>query len=132
MGTANIRWAALAIALAGMLAACDRPNSAEQVGKKIDQTAEKIGDKFDEASEKMSEQAAITGIAIEDTAITAQIKSAILAEPKLKVLQITVETIGGVVTLAGLVDTQSNSDMATQVASAVMGVKRVDNRLIVK
>lgn len=132
MDTAKIRWVVLAIACTSVLAACEKPNSAEQVGKKIDKAAEKVGDKLDAASQKLGEQAAITGAVIEDAAITTQIKSAILAEPKLKVLQITVETVDGVVTLAGLVDTQVNSDKATQVASAVVGVKRVENRLIVK
>lgn len=132
MNTAKIRWMALTIALASVLIACERPNSAEQVGKKIDQAAEKASNKIDAASEKLGEQAAITGAVIEDAAITTQIKSAILAEPKLKVMQIAVETIDGVVTLAGLVDTQANSDQATQVASTVIGVKRVENRLIVK
>lgn len=132
MNTAKIRWMMLALACTSVLVACDQPNSAEQVGKKIDKAAEKVGNTLDAASQKLGEQATITGAVIEDAAITTQIKSAFLAEPKLKVLQITVETVDGVVTLAGLVDTQANSDKATQVASAVIGVKRVENRLIVK
>ncbi len=132
MSASNIRWVALTITFASVLVACDRPNSAEQAGKKIDQAAEKVGDKLDEASKKLGEQAAITGAAFEDAAITTQIKTAFLSEPNLKVLQITVDTVGGVVTLAGLVDTQTNSDKAKQVAGAVAGVKRVENRLIIK
>lgn len=132
MSASNIRWVALTITFASVLVACDRPNSAEQAGKKIDQAAEKVGDKLDEASKKLGEQAAITGAAFEDAAITTQIKTAFLSEPNLKVLQITVDTVGGVVTLAGLVDTQTNSDKAKQVASAVAGVKLVENRLIIK
>lgn len=132
MSASKIRWITLTIAFAGVLVACDRPKSAEQVGKEIDKAAEKAGDKFDAASQKLGEQTAITGAAIEDVAITTQIKSAILSEPGLKVLQITVDTVGGVVTLAGLVDTQVNSDKVKQIASAVSGVKRVENRLIVK
>ena len=132
MSVSNIRWVVLTITFASVLVACDRPNSAEQAGKKIDQAAEKVGDKLDEASKKLGEQAAITGAAFEDAAITTQIKTAFLSEPNLKVLQITVDTVGGVVTLAGLVDTQTNSDKAKQVAGAVAGVKLVENRLIIK
>ena len=132
MSASNIRWVVLTITFASVLVACDRPNSAEQAGKKIDQAAEKVGDKLDEASKKLGEQAAITGAAFEDAAITTQIKTAFLSEPNLKVLQITVDTVGGVVTLAGLVDTQTNSDKAKQVAGAVAGVKLVENRLIIK
>ena len=132
MDSAILRRIVLAISFTGMLAGCDQPHSAENVGKKIDQAAEKASGKLDEASKKLSEQTAITSAAISDVAITTQIKSAILAEPGLKVLQITVDTVDGVVTLAGLVDTQANSDKAKQIASTVTGVRRVENRLIVK
>lgn len=132
MSASNTRWITLAIAFTSVLVACERPNSAQEVGKKIDQAAEKASDKFDTASKVLGEQTAITSTTLEDAAITTQIKSAILAEPGLKVLQITVETVDGVVMLGGLVDTQANSDKVKQMASAISGVKSVENRLIVK
>ncbi len=110
--------------LAG-LAACNKPGPAETAGKKIDQTADKVG-------EKMGEQSAQAGVAMDDTAITTKVKAAIFAEPGLKTLQISVDTVKGVVTLSGSVDSRSNSDRAKELAGAVAGVKDVENRLVVK
>jgi len=107
------------------LAACEKPGPAETAGKKIDQTADQVGD-------KLGAQGAKAGVAIDDTEITAKVKAAIFAEPGLKTLQISVDTIKGVVTLSGSVDTQSNSNRAKELASAVAGVNGVENRLVVK
>jgi len=129
------------------LAACDKPGPAETAGKKIDQTAEAAGRKIeqtaeaagrkideatDKAGEKLGEQGVKTGIAIEDAEITAKVKAAIFAEPGLKTLQISVDTIKGVVTLTGSVDSEITSDRAKGLAGAVAGVSRVDNRLVTK
>ena len=106
--------AGVSMILAVGLAACDRSNLAESTGKKADQAAEKAGE------------------AIDDAAITTKVKAAVLAEPGLKVLQISVDTTKGVVTLSGSVDSQLNSDRAKEIAGAVAGVKEVENRLVVK
>src|SRR3990170_2764730 len=118
------------------LAACDKPGPAETAGKKIDQTVDKagkkIGDAADTVGEKMSAQGVKAGVAIEDTEITTKVKTAIFAEPGLKTLQISVDTVKGVVTLTGSVNSQANSDRAKALAGAVADVKRVDNQLVVK
>jgi osmotically-inducible protein OsmY len=115
----------VSVLLAVGLAACNKPGPAETAGKKIDQTAEKVG-------EKMGEQSAKAGVAIDDTEITSKVKAAIFAEPGLKTLQISVDTVKGVVTLSGSVDSQSISNRAKELASAVAGVRDVENRLTVK
>jgi hyperosmotically inducible periplasmic protein len=107
------------------LSACDKPGPAETAGKKIDQTADKAGKKIGETADKV-------GVAIDDTEITAKVKAAIFAEPGLKTLQISVDTVKGVVTLTGSVDTAANSDRAKALAGAVADVKAVDNRLVLK
>lgn len=118
------------------LAACDKPGPAETAGKKVDQTLDqagkKIGDAADTVGEKMSAQGAKAGVAIEDTEITAKVKAAIFSEPGLKTLQISVDTVKGVVTLTGSVNSQANSDKAKELAGAVADVKRVENQLVVK
>ena len=118
------------------LAACEKPGPAETAGKKIDQTADKVGEKIgaaaDTVGDKLGAQGAKAGVAIDDTEITGKVKAAIFAEPGLKTLQISVDTVKGVVTLSGSVDTQSNSDRAKELASAVAGVNGVENRLVVK
>ena len=69
---------------------------------------------------------------IDDAEITAKVKAAIFAEPGLKTLQISVNTMKGVVTLSGSVDSSPSSDMAKVLAEAVSGVKEVKNRLVIK
>jgi hypothetical protein len=149
---------AISILLAAGLAACDKPGPAETAGKKIDETAEAAGKKIDKTAEaagrkieetaesagrkindatekvgdKLGEQGEKAGVAIDDTEITAKVKAAIFAEPGLKTLQISVDTIKGVVTLTGSTDSIMNSDRARELAGAVAGVKQVDNRLVAK
>lgn len=118
------------------LTACDKPGPAETAGKKIDQTTEnagkKIGEATDNATLKMAEQSHKAGVAVDDAEITAKVKAAIFAEPGLKTLQISVDTVKGVVTLSGSVDTQQNSNSAKALAGAVAGVTDVENKLALK
>ncbi len=73
-----------------------------------------------------------TGEYIDDSVITAKVKSAILAEPGLKVLQINVETFKGEVQLSGFVDSRESAAKAADIARNVQGVVGVKNDLIVK
>lgn len=108
------------------LAACDKKDTtAESTGEKIDQIADDTGNKMDQATDKAA-------VVIDDTGITTKVKAAILAEPGLDSLQINVDTVNGVVTLSGTVDSQANSDKAAGVASGVSDVKGVENKLVVK
>lgn len=132
----NFKLIGISMLLVVGLAACDKPGPAETAGKKMDDTADEAGKKMseaaDKAGEKMSEQREEAGAAIDDAEITAKVKTAIFAEPGLKSLQISVDTVKGVVTLSGSVDSMSNSDKAKTLASAVSGVKDVENRLVLK
>jgi len=126
----------ISMLLAAGLVACDKPGSAEVAGKKIDQTvdeaSQKIGETVDKFGEKLDEKSAKTGLAMDDAEISLKVKAAIFAEPGLKTLQISVDTVKGVVTLSGSVDSLANSDRAEALASAVAGVKKVENRLVSK
>ncbi|MDO9449863.1 MAG: BON domain-containing protein [Rugosibacter sp.] len=126
----------ISVLLAAGLMACDKPGSAEIAGKKIDQTIDeadkKIGETIDKVGEKLNEKSAGTGLAIDDAEISLKVKAAIFAEPGLKSLQIGVDTVKGVVTLSGSVDSLPSSDRAEALASAVAGVKKVENRLVTK
>ena len=73
-----------------------------------------------------------TGEYVDDAAITAKVKVAILEEPTLKSYQINVETHNGIVQLSGFVDTAQNVQKAAEVARGVKGVTSVKNDLIVK
>ena len=73
-----------------------------------------------------------TGEYVDDSTITAKVKAAILEDPALKSLQISVKTYKGVVQLSGFVDSQDMVDRAGKVASQVSGVRDVKNGLTVK
>lgn len=110
----------------------DKPNSAATLGREADRAPEKIGNKVDEAAQKLSTQTVNTDVAIGDAALTTRIKSAIRAELGLKVSHIHVDTADAVVTLTGTVDSQENSNQALRVTGTVPGVKRTENRLLIK
>lgn len=69
---------------------------------------------------------------MDDTMITAKIKSKLASDDFLKSTEIGVETQNGVVQLHGFVDSQKAIDRAGQIANSVKGVKSVKNNLIVK
>ncbi|MBS1196368.1 MAG: transporter [Proteobacteria bacterium] len=106
----------------------------EKAGQKMDRMANTAGDKIeataDKVGDKLGEQGKKADVVIGDTEITAKVKAAIFAEPGLRTLQISVDTVKGVVTLTGSVDSMVNKDRARVLAGAVAGVKDVDNRLV--
>jgi len=73
-----------------------------------------------------------TGQYLDDSTITAKVKTAILQDPALKVFQVNVETFKGMVQLSGFVDSAQAAQHAAVVASQVGGVKSVANNLLVK
>jgi osmotically-inducible protein OsmY len=50
----------------------------------------------------------------------------------LKVFQINVESLKGIVQLSGIVDSQIASDRAVEIARSVTGVKSVKNDIVVE
>lgn len=121
--------------LAFGMSACDKPGPAEQAGKKLDQvasdTGKKVGETVDKVEKKMTEQGEKTAQVFDDTEITAKVKAELLGEPGLKSMQISVDTIKGVVTLTGTVDSKADSDKARARTIAISGVKDVTNQLVV-
>lgn len=129
----NISWIATALFAVVLTAGCNKNDTAtSDAGRKVDQAQERAGEKMDQARSEGKELAANAGEKLEDAAITAKVKTALIGEPGLKALQINVDTANGVVTLSGAVDSPTKVDRATQVAQAIHGVKSVDNRLTVK
>jgi hyperosmotically inducible protein len=73
-----------------------------------------------------------TGEYVDDTVLTAKVKTAIFNEPTLKSAEINVETFKGVVQLSGFVNSQGDVNKAASVARGVAGVKSVKNDMRVK
>ena len=69
---------------------------------------------------------------VDDTVITTKVKSVLLGDKAVKSFEIKVETTKRVVQLSGFVDTSDQKSAAGKDASAVAGVKDVENNLIIK
>jgi osmotically-inducible protein OsmY len=89
------------------------------------QTADKMAAQAGQAADKIAGKA-------DDAAITAKVKAAILAEPGLKSLQISVDTKDATVILSGNVATDTLRDRAKQIAMSTEGVRNVVDNLSVK
>ncbi|MBK1646140.1 transporter [Thiocapsa imhoffii] len=105
---------------------------ADQAGQANGQIVEKSEVKMGEAKEWVSTKFQEVGVYIDDAAITATIKADIIADPMLKVFQVSVTTTAGVVTLRGEVDSQASLDRLQAIASGVENVSSVQNELLVK
>jgi osmotically-inducible protein OsmY len=73
-----------------------------------------------------------SGEYVDDSAITTKVKYALLADPDVKSLDISVETFKGVVQLSGFVNDKEQARKAVEITRSVDGVKSVTNSLIVK
>jgi osmotically-inducible protein OsmY len=73
-----------------------------------------------------------TGEYVDDSVITAKVKSLLTNDDFVKSFQISVETYKGIVQLSGFVNSQQAVDKAGQIARGVKGVQSVKNNLIVK
>src|SRR4051812_17452581 len=73
-----------------------------------------------------------TGEYVDDSVITAKVKTAIFEQPNLKSAEINVETFKGTVQLSGFVSSQASADSAVTIAKNVGGVKLVKNDMRVK
>ena len=120
--------------LAGLaVAACDRSEQekarSEAAWRDAKQTAAKAAE---DVKQKTKEAGETTKQIVEDTAVTAKVRTALLAERNVKSADIAVETFQGKVILRGNVRDRNQAELAGQVAKSVDGVKAVDNRLTVK
>lgn len=73
-----------------------------------------------------------TGQYVDDTTLTAKVKTAILADPSLKATEINVETFKGRVQLSGFVNSKEDITQAVHVAQGVKGVESVKNDMRLK
>ena len=73
-----------------------------------------------------------TGQYIDDSTITAKVKTALINDPVVKANEINVETFKGAVSLSGFVSSQSAVNRAVELAKGVEGVKSVKNDMRLK
>jgi osmotically-inducible protein OsmY len=73
-----------------------------------------------------------TGQYVDDTTLTAKVKTAIFEDPSLKSSEINVESFKGRVQLSGFVSSEANITQAVHIAKNVKGVESVRNDMHVK
>lgn len=108
-----------------LVAGCGQQGTNSTVGQKMDRATDKVATATTDASSKVA-------MAADDTAITAKVKAALIAEPGLKSTEINVDTKEATVTLSGTVASNELRDRAKQIASSTSGVKNVVDNLVVK
>ncbi|NUU66228.1 molecular chaperone OsmY [Enterobacteriaceae bacterium BIT-l23] len=86
----------------------------ESAGQKIDSSMKKVGNFMD------------------DSAITAKVKAALVDDEAIKSSDISVKTDDKVVTLSGFVTSQAEAEKAVQLAKGIEGVTSVSDKLHVK
>lgn len=69
---------------------------------------------------------------IDDSIITAKVKAALVKDPDVKALDVSVKTDKGVVMLSGFVDNERQVHRAQEIAVSIKGVKSVKSNLVVK
>jgi hyperosmotically inducible periplasmic protein len=72
------------------------------------------------------------GQAMDDTAITTRVKARMAEDPNVSAMRIEVETLNGVVQLAGFATSQAEKDRAAALVRNVPNVKEVRNNIIVR
>ncbi|MFX4316479.1 molecular chaperone OsmY, partial [Enterobacter sp. 63] len=87
---------------------------ATSTGEKIDSSMNKVGNFMD------------------DSAITAKVKAALVDDKNIKSTDISVKTERSVVTLSGFVESQTQAEQAVSVAKGVEGVTSVSDKLHVR
>lgn len=129
----------LAAALA--LSACSREQQdaaasrVDQAATQVEQKAEEIkadaGRGLQEAQQAASAAADRLGDQVADAAITTAVNAVLAKDPDLSALAIDVDTVDGRVQLIGKAPSEAARERATALATAVNGVRSVNNQLVV-
>ncbi len=98
---------------------------AESTTSKAESAADSAGQKIDSSMNKV-------GNFMDDSAITAKVKAALVDHESIKSTDISVKTEKSVVTLSGFVESQSQAEQAVSVAKGVEGVASVSDKLHVR
>jgi hyperosmotically inducible protein len=114
-----------------VLTACEQKGPAEKAGQKIDQAADSVGKKLESAKSEVDHKADTVGEFMDDAMITTKVKEAFLADDLLKVTQIEVTTVNGVVKLNGSLASEQLVAKAVELTLAQKNVKSVQNELTI-
>lgn len=131
MALLKLTTVALASALV-LLTACDQKESRTTAGEKVDNAVVEGKQESSKAGAYVEDKTSQTVQVVDDAAITTALKIKFVADADLKALDISVDTVGGVVTLTGMAPSATAKDRATEIARTVNGVSNVNNNLTVQ
>lgn len=118
MNTTKVSKTMLAVVMGSVLATgaawADTSTTMDSAGQKVDSSMNKVGNFMD------------------DSAITAKVKAALVDNDAIKSTDISVKTEKKVVTLSGFVESQAQAEAAVAAAKKVEGVSSVSDKLHVK
>jgi hyperosmotically inducible periplasmic protein len=103
-----------------LLGGCTRAQEAE-----VREDTRQLGEQAQTAAQSAKQ-------AIDDTTLEAKVKTTLSTRKGIKAGDIDVEAKNGAVTLKGDVDSQTQADLAVQVAEGTEGVQSVTNQLMVR
>jgi len=124
--------AAIALASAFGLAACNRAEEPRTAGQQVDVAVDKAKEAAERARAATEQAAAGAKVAVTDATITASVKAELARDSELSALSINVDTSEGRVALRGTAPNATARDRATRLAAAVEGVRSVENQLTLK
>ena len=107
-------------------------DSQAQIDRALAVTKSTEGVKSVENGITLKEGKTTVGNKVDDSIVTAKVKSALVSDPSVKGFDIAVATSKGSVQLSGFVDNQMQIDHAVEVAKGVEGVQSVDNKMSLK
>lgn len=110
------------------LTACDR-NDKQTVGQGLDKAIDKAKDQGEAAKVASQDAAKSMASAASDAGVTVKVNAALMADTRLKVMQVNVDTRDGRVTLTGVAPDAGARDKTTALVRAIEGVVDVDNQL---
>lgn len=124
MTTTKISKTLLAVVLGSVLAS-GSALAEDKMLNKTESTADTAGEKIDSSVKDV-------GNFMDDSAITAKVKAALVDHDSIKSTDISVKTDKKVVTLSGFVGSQAQAEQAVTVAKGVEGVASVSDKLHVR
>ena len=131
MALLKLTTVALASALV-LLTACDQKESGTTADEKVDNAVVEGKQESSKAGAYVEDKTSQTVQVVDDAAITTALKIKFVADADLKSLDISVDTVGGVVTLTGMAPSATAKNRATEIARTVNGVSNVNNNLTVQ
>ncbi|HEY4370916.1 MAG TPA: BON domain-containing protein [Burkholderiales bacterium] len=106
-------------------------DSAQAVRQRAENAGQALDDHVEAAGAAVHDRTEALHQGVSDAAIAASIKTDVLKDPYLSAGKVEVAVSGGVVTLSGTAGSDASRERAGRMASAIAGVKQVNNQLAV-